>query len=132
MAGLTFSGGVRTTDGGRSWTWIPEFGIGHVNAVVGIPGAAGRFVAGTFGAYRSTDGGATWHASSPQIPDTVYSLAVGTSAAHPLFAGTPSAGVWKSTDGGGSWHPASAGLPSGSVTALAVGLPPASTASMPA
>lgn len=126
VAGLSFSGGVRTADGGRSWTWIPEFGVGHVFAVVGVPGAAGHFVAGSFGAYRSTDGGATWHASSPQIADNVYSLAVGTSGSHPLFAGTLSNGVWKSTDGGASWHPASAGLAAGSVWALAAGPAPAS------
>ena len=127
VAGLSFSGGVRTTNGGTSWTWIPEFGVGNVFSAVGVPGAAGRFVAGTFGAYLSTDGGASWHAASPQITDNVYSLAAGTSGTHPpLFAGTLSSGVWKSTDGGASWHPASTGLPSQSVPALAVGPAPAS------
>jgi photosystem II stability/assembly factor-like uncharacterized protein len=100
--------------------------VNHVFALVAIPGAAGRFVAGTFGARFSTDGGASWHASSPQISDNVYSLAVGTSSAHPLFAGTTSHGVWKSTDSGGSWHTASAGLPAQSIAALAVGAAPGS------
>jgi len=126
VAGLAFAGGVRTTDGGQTWTWIPEFGVGSVRAVVGVPGAAGRFVAGSFGAFRSTDGGATWHAGSPQIADTVYSLAVSTSGAHPIFAGTNASGIWKSTDVGGSWHPSSSGMPSTSVTALAAGPAPAS------
>jgi len=126
VAGLAFSGAVRTTDGGRSWTWIPDFGVGTVLAVVEVPGAPGRFVAGAYGAYRSTDGGATWHAGSPQVTDSVSSLAVSTSGAHPIFAGTYSAGIWKSTDGAASWHPSSSGLPSGTVSALAAGPAPAS------
>jgi photosystem II stability/assembly factor-like uncharacterized protein len=125
VAGLSFSGGVRTADGGRTWTWINELGIGNVFSVVAVPGVAGDFVAGTFGAYRSTDAGVTWHASSPQIQDNVYSLAAGTSASHPLFAGTQSQKVLKSTDGGASWHSASAGLPSEPVNALSVGPAPA-------
>jgi len=126
VAGLSFSGGVRTTDGGRTWSWIPEFGVNHVFALVAVPGAAGRFVAGTFGVRFSTEGGASWQASYSSISDNVYSLAVGTSPAHPLFAGTTSSGVWKSTDGGGSWHPASTGLPAQSVAALTVGAAPGS------
>lgn len=126
VAGLSFSGGVHTTDGGGSWSWISELGIGHVFSAIAVPAASGRFVAGTYGAYFSTDGGASWHASSPQIADNVYSLAAGTSAAHPLFAGTASSGIWKSTDSGGSWHAASAGLPARGVSALTVGPVPAS------
>jgi photosystem II stability/assembly factor-like uncharacterized protein len=125
VAGLDFSGSVRTADGGRSWTWIPDLGF-TVRAVVAVPGAAGRFVAGSFGAYRSTDGGVTWHAGSPQIPDTVYSLAVSTSGTHPVFAGTANAGIWRSTDAGGSWHSSSPGLTSATVTALGAGPTPAS------
>ncbi|HET7452826.1 MAG TPA: hypothetical protein VFL12_08805 [Thermoanaerobaculia bacterium] len=127
VAGLNFSGAVHTSDGGRSWTWIPDLGAGTVYSAIDVPGAAGHFVVGAFGTYSSTDGGNTWHQSSPQILDNVYALAAGTSTTHPLFAGTLAMGVWRSTDGGGSWHQTAAGLPSGGeVDALAVGPAPAS------
>jgi photosystem II stability/assembly factor-like uncharacterized protein len=126
VVGLNFSGAVRTTDGGGTWTWIDELGINTTTAAVAVPGASGRFVAGAYGTYLSTDGGVTWHLS-PDIVDNVYALAAGTSAGHPIFAGTGNTGVWKSTDGGATWHPSSAGLPSPvEVRSLSVGPAPAS------
>lgn len=56
------------------------------------------------GVFASTDGGATWRASSDGLPDTeVYKLVIDPQSPATLYAAT-SVGVFKSTDGGRRWR----------------------------
>ncbi len=60
------------------------------------------FVVG-FGAFRSTDGGATWESLPGRLPEDVMSLAAAGGEPDTLFAGSMSSGGLRSTDGGQSW-----------------------------
>jgi len=120
------NGGVwESRDAGR--TWVPVFDgqpVGSIGAIAVAPSNPKVLYVGTGeadmrsdisqgdGMYRSTDGGATWHAigleDSQQIgrilvhpgnPDLVYVAALG----HP-YGPNPERGVFRSSDGGRSWQ----------------------------
>jgi photosystem II stability/assembly factor-like uncharacterized protein len=98
------SGVEKTTDGGM--TWVPasqglgdaqifSFAINPFNPNVLFAGTTGD------GAFKSTDGGATWNAVA--IDSTVYGLLVDPDDSNIVYAGSNGDGVYKSTDGGDSF-----------------------------
>jgi photosystem II stability/assembly factor-like uncharacterized protein len=115
------AGGIyRSTDHGRSWTYI-DVDVGeHISEVLDIAfdseigtvvyAATGR--AGTVngsGMLRSTDGGQSWQPMGEDIAalDAVWSIAVEPRAPHRVFAMTFDDGVYLSADHGLTWTQAS-------------------------
>lgn len=70
------------------------------------------------GAYKSTDGGATWSLINNGITGTLAFHIVAAGGA--LYAVEANSGVYKSTDGGANWTASGAGLPSGGVRNIVV------------
>jgi photosystem II stability/assembly factor-like uncharacterized protein len=99
------------------WTSIAPEG-GHVRSLA-IDPATGTLYAGTGicqatctgGLFKSSDDGASWHASASGLPDgTVGPLTIDPRAPSTLYAGTGAAGVFKSSDGATSWTSINTGL----------------------
>ena len=64
------------------------------------------FAGGTTKVHRSSSGGMSWSASSPNVGGEVRSLSVSPRTSAVMYAGTQIGGVWRSTDGGatpGKW-----------------------------
>ncbi|UCF39401.1 MAG: hypothetical protein JSU96_12140, partial [Acidobacteriota bacterium] len=124
--GATGGGVWKTTNYGNSWYPISDgfFKTGSIGAIqvaeshpdivyvgTGSDGLRSNVIIGK-GAYKSTDGGETWHHIGleetgnigavlvhPENPDVVYVAAIGNP-----FAPNPERGVFRSTDGGRSWE----------------------------
>lgn len=80
------------------------------------------FLAGTEGrgAWRSTDGGRSWHAVDPESASAnLYAVAIRPDVADTLAVGGWGVGVRISTDGGATWVSRGTGLPSQWVQVLA-------------
>lgn len=116
------SGVYRTLDGGGTWQRIEEglpavFGFpivrdaatGHL-FVVPLTGAEDRTpVDGRFSAYRSTNGGDSWHRSGTGWPEeptytSVLRGAMATDGDGGVYLGTTGGQVWASADAGDSWR----------------------------
>lgn len=72
------------------------------------------YAAGSFGVFKSKDGGSTWRRASSGLPYTralVSILAIDPTAPNTLYAGTTGAGIFTSRDAGGSWTDVTAGFP---------------------
>jgi hypothetical protein len=98
-----------TTDLGATWTQSRTGLTGAVNALLTVPGSGQLVYAGTNnGAFKSTDAGATWAATS--VTSQVKTLVL--DPAHPatLFAGTYGNGVYVTPDAGATWNQMNAGL----------------------
>ncbi|HEX7418541.1 MAG TPA: IPT/TIG domain-containing protein [Thermoanaerobaculia bacterium] len=104
--------------GGSTWQSIgPTNGAGRATALALHPTAAGTVIVGAAGggAWKSTDGGATWKALTDDIPNlSVGSLAYAPSDPNTVYLGTgeggyagdfiPGIGLLMSNDGGESWQ----------------------------
>jgi photosystem II stability/assembly factor-like uncharacterized protein len=119
------SGVFRTSDGGRSWeriqNGIPGSGFGFPivrDAASGslfvVPLEADQYrapVDGLLRVYRSTDGGDSWHATGPGLPDHPVHTGVLRDAMDVdgldtggVYFGTTGGEVWISPDTGESWE----------------------------
>ena len=58
------------------------------------------FAGGVTKVYRSTNGGTSWSACSPNMNGEVRSLSISPLSSAVMFAGTQVGGVWRSTNGG--------------------------------
>jgi photosystem II stability/assembly factor-like uncharacterized protein len=97
FAGISWSGGARSTDDGDTWSSMS--GIGGYIADFGFASNGDGFaVAGGF--YRSTNAGATWNLLSS--PDALTTFAV--DAHDHVVGGTIFGHVLRSPDGGVSWQ----------------------------
>ncbi|HET7369842.1 MAG TPA: hypothetical protein VFK45_03275, partial [Gammaproteobacteria bacterium] len=136
----SFGDGVyKSTDGGRTWTYIGLTDTRHIgdiyvnpyNPDIVLVAALGHVYGPNAqrGVFRTTDGGRTWHkvlykdartgaidlAVDPANPDTVYAAMweMHRTPWH-LESGGPGSGIYKSTDGGRTWrHLQGHGLPQG-------------------
>jgi uncharacterized protein (TIGR03437 family) len=77
---------------------------------------------GSYGVYKSLDGGETWAAANDANAATldVYILVVDRQSENTVYIGTLNKGVWRTGDGGRTWQQRSQGLPQLAVTALAL------------
>ena len=131
-------GVYRSTNGGQTWQNVGLPRSEHIAEILVDPSDSNTiYVAaegplwsagGERGVYKSTDGGATWHASLQIDADTgVTSLAFAPDDPSVLYAaayqrrrrvwgflgGGPGSGIYKSTDAGESWREIMTGLPEG-------------------
>ena len=121
VGGSLTPGVVKSVDGGVSWT-AANLGLpdGAISALVVHPAIPSMVYAGTeqAGAFKTTDGGATWVTTGFPRP-FVGALAIDPVTPTTLYAGTD--GVYKSSDGGTTWTMLNTGLPDKvSVWALAI------------
>lgn len=119
---------VKSTDGGLSWSRIPN--PDTLNqwflqpwGLVALPTSPTTLYAGspTEGVFKSVDGGLTFAYASTGLPAGIWLTDIISSDVNgsALYA-TGELGVYKSTDGATSWVPASTGLPAVQAQRLAV------------
>jgi photosystem II stability/assembly factor-like uncharacterized protein len=136
---------LKTTDGGTTWTNLgaSTFQNTSIAKIVVHPtvpttlwvangsGTAGfscygRF--GTFGVWKSTDGGASWTQvlGSAQTGDNqaVHDLLRSPTDPNILYAAVDAIGIWKTTDGGTTWAKLGGGLPTVDVGRMDIGIHP--------
>lgn len=115
---------VKSTDGGATWTQLPESSVGEIRAyaLAGDPTVANRFFAvgnGEGSVVNSDDGGSNWVLREP-APGLYWAGTVAaTSPSSSIFvSGTTFSngdhdglGVYKSVDGGVNWTLKNVGLP---------------------
>src|SRR5262245_59867004 len=91
--------GMRTIDGGASWTYYPSLynchGISFANPKTGI-------AVGSRGILRTTDGGATWLLPYHSLPVDIRFLRVSFSDSHNATA-VGYGGILRTTDAGATW-----------------------------
>ena len=136
---------LKTTDGGTTWTHLgaSTFQNTSIAKIVVHPtisstlwvangsGAAGfrcYGVGGTFGVWKSTDGGTSWAQvlGSAQTGDNraVHDLLRSPTDPNVLYAAADGSGIWKTIDGGTSWVKLAGGLPTVNVGRLDIGIHP--------
>lgn len=106
--------------GNNLWTAIGPAG-GIVNTIVIDPNQPTILYAGANnGVYKSTDSGASWHASSQGLTDTyIHILIIDPTTPTTLYVGNDD-GVFKSTDGGTTWQSSRTGIGATRVETLAI------------
>jgi len=150
---LTGEGMYKSTDGGKTWTYI---GLGETHIITRIlvdpknpdvvyVAALGHLFAPNpeRGVFKSTDGGKTWQkilfvnddtgaislAMDPSNPSVVYAAMWQMSRRHWTFSsGGPGSGLYKTTDGGANWTTIShsPGLPTGIFGRVGIAVAPSS------
>ena len=129
-------GVYKSTDGGRTWSFVGLRTAGQIGAVVIHPTNPDVVLVAAIGhafgpsrergVYRSTDGGATWRnvlfvsdstgavdlEFAPDDPTTVYA-AMWRAERKPwtIISGAHEGGIYRSTDGGTTWSKLDGGLP---------------------
>ncbi len=110
---LDYRGGLfKSVDRGANWSRASEIGA---NALAIDPRSSSTLYADGF---RSTDGGATWTATSLASSD-VYALTIDIRSGV-VYAGTLREGVFRSLDQGETWTPVGEGLEDSPVISLAL------------
>ncbi len=135
---ITGRGVYKSTDAGKTWTFVGLRDVGQIGAVVVDPhnpdivfvAAIGNaFVPNADrGVFRTTDGGATWRKVlfvsdstgaadlelAPDNPREVYAtMWRGQRKPWTIISGGREGGIYKSTDGGDTWMKLAGGLPQG-------------------
>jgi photosystem II stability/assembly factor-like uncharacterized protein len=145
-------GVYKSTDGGKTWTFIGLRNAGQIGSVRVHPQDADvAYVAALGqpfgeneerGVYRTRDGGRTWQkvlfinartgavslAVSPSDPNVIYAGAWrGERKPWTIISGGPASetGLYKSTDGGDTWRHLTNGLPQGLIGKIDVDVPAA-------
>ncbi len=118
LAGLSsdspqYSGILRSTDAGYTWSQVPDLRNQQVRAIVFKRASAKIVAAGTdSGAFLSQDGGATWarvSAKDNRQLQPIAALAFDSKDSATLYAGASHL-PWKTTDGGATWHSIQPGM----------------------
>ena len=140
----------RSTDAGKTWTFIGLRDAGQVGRIVVHPKDANLVYVAALGhafgknaergVFRTRDGGKTWEkvlfvsdstgavdlAMNPRNPREIYAgLWRGERKPWALISGATDGGVYKTTDGGDTWTKLGGGLPRGIVGRVGVTVSPA-------
>src|SRR3990172_5367694 len=140
----------RSTDAGKTWTFIGLRDAGQVGRIVVHPKDANLVYVAALGhafgknaergVFRTRDGGKTWEkvlfvsdstgavdlAMNPSNPREIYAgLWRGERKPWALISGATDGGVYKTTDGGDTWTKLGGGLPRGIVGRVGVTVSPA-------
>lgn len=143
----TGRGMYRSTDGGKTWTFIGLRDAGQIARVLTHPADPDLVYAAVLGhpfgrnrergIFRSKDGGTTWEhvlflddstgasslAMNPRNPRELYAgMWRGERKPWAMLSGGPQGGVYKSTDGGDTWQKLGGGLPAGIVGKVGVSI----------
>ena len=99
----------------NEWTSLGPDGGGAYALVVDPQTPSAVYALTSAGIFKTTDGGADWHATGVLPPAEVpgffpKSLAIDPQNSTTLYAARESGGVLKSTDGGASWNAVNSGL----------------------
>ena len=113
----------KSTNGGSTWS-ATGANQDFFRLVVSPTDANTVYGVSSSGVYKSTNGGTSWSAIDsglPGLPPSINSLAINSSNAQVLYAGTANNGVYETTNGGASWSAVNSGLvnPAINVVALA-------------
>jgi len=112
LLAATYGGGIWTsTDSGANWSETST-GIGGGSYVYDVgfsTTAANTAYAGSYGVFRTTNGGATW-AAFGSVPHYVRDVDGHNGITANLYAGTHDAGVFMSPNANGTWTNISSGL----------------------
>ncbi len=108
--------GLRSKDGGRTWTELGGYDE-TADALAVDPGAASHvWSGGADGVRESRDGGNTWQRAGLDGQGIGWlAAAPGTNGEAVLYAGLVDGGIMRRQAAGGDWQPADSGLPAGSV-----------------
>jgi photosystem II stability/assembly factor-like uncharacterized protein len=111
--------GVRSTDGGLSWSCMPDFPRGSaVQSFAIAPSQPSTLYAGTTSptlqpVLKTVDGGRIWSPSSGGLQQpSVYTVAVSPEDPRAVYALSQD-GLARSADGAATWTPVRGGLPAG-------------------
>lgn len=98
---------VSSTDGGQTWLQGPVTPLRHAVARLAVsPTQPQRAYLAAYeaGAYRSDDGGQTWHRLSSYPSPYAHSVLVHPQEPHTLYVGSEPAAIFRSHDGGATWQ----------------------------
>ncbi len=91
-----------SVDGGGTFRGVAIPGVSQAVALAATPDGAIVYIASANGVMRSADGGNTWTATTPGIPDLPEVMALNPVDPNTVYAGAAT-GFYRSTDGGNHW-----------------------------
>jgi photosystem II stability/assembly factor-like uncharacterized protein len=110
LLGAAMQGLIASHDRGASWQFLPAPALhpSDISAVRFATNGTAWAMSSRYGLFRSLDGGTSWQARSPALPDGALVLAFGLDPASPgtlyvLTGGSVAGDVYRSTDDGGTW-----------------------------
>ncbi|PLX03332.1 MAG: glycosyl hydrolase, partial [Marinilabiliales bacterium] len=125
LYGTFYYGSIqRSSNGGNSFDDITPYDAGDgawVTPFVMDPENSNTIYGGFKEVYKTTNGGSSWNAISSNLTngELLHSLAVAPSSSSVIYAATYDK-IWKTSDGGLNWSEISDGLPSVSISYIAV------------
>jgi len=139
------AGILKSTDGGNTWSLLGQstFSNTSISKIIIHPTnpnilwaantrGTGGFIcyvpSGTYGVWKSIDGGNTWTLvlGSGQTGVISYTtdLAISNTDPNVIYAGVRESGIWKTTDGGTTWTKLGGGLPTTNIGVIDLAIDP--------
>lgn len=120
--GIAFTGGVKSIDGGATWTvlptGVPDFG-GWLGMLIDSNSPSTVYIYGYSRVMKSLDAGATWSVVNTGLG--VFEVSAMTQFGTTLLIATFDKGLFRSSDGGATWQPLNGSLTDLRIYSLANG-----------